>query len=204
MAARRRLVPDTCPPDVTITATSPTVTGARTAVSDDQGAYRLLDLPPGEYIVAAERQGFSKVSRTGVVIRAGLNLSLDLTLLVGNLSEAVTVQADTPMLETQRTVQAVNVSGEMQRRLPLTVGGHWSGVTLLTPGVAAQAADAGMGGVYFIAGPNSRRARTCSHGCVSTPSIAMRTAGSCWRNRSCGIPMTSPRATFRFTGRFSE
>ena len=142
-------------PDVAITATSPTVAGARTAVSDDQGAYRLLDLPPGEYIVAAERQGFSKVSRTGVVIRAGLNLSLDLTLLVGNLSETVTVQADTPMLETQRTVQAVNVSGEMQRRLPLTVGGHWSGVTLLTPGVAAQAADAGMGGVYFNRGTDN-------------------------------------------------
>ena len=51
-------------PDVAITATSPTVAGARTAVSDDQGAYRLLDLPPGEYTVAAERQGFSKVSRT--------------------------------------------------------------------------------------------------------------------------------------------
>ena len=142
-------------PGTTITATSPTVAGVRTAVSDSQGDYRLLDLPPGEYTLVAELQGFSKISRTGVVIRAGLNVSIDLTLQVGNLSETVMVEADTPMLETQRTVQAVNVSGEMQRRLPLTVGGHWSGVTLLTPGVAAQAAEAGMGGVYFNRGTDN-------------------------------------------------
>ena len=142
-------------PGVTVTAQSPTVPGARTAVSDPQGDYRLTDLPPGEYTLLAELQGFSRLERTGVVVRAGLNLSVDFTLQVGSLTETVTVAADTPMLETQRTVQAVNVSGEMQRRLPLTVGGHWSGVTLLTPGVAAQAAEAGMGGVYFNRGTDN-------------------------------------------------
>lgn len=142
-------------PGATITATSPTVAGIRSAVSDTLGDFRLIDLPPGEYTVVAELQGFSKVSRPGIVIRAGLNVSVDFTLQVGSLSETVRVEADTPMLETQRTVQAVNVSGEMQRRLPLTVGGHWSGVTLLTPGVAAQAAEAGMGGVYFNRGTDN-------------------------------------------------
>jgi hypothetical protein len=142
-------------PGATITAQSPSVAGLRTTVSDAQGDYRLVDLPPGEYTIAAELQGFSKMSRTGVLVRAGLNLSIDFTLQVGALSETVMVQADTPMLETQQTVQSVNVSGEMQRRLPLTVGGHWSGVTLLTPGVAAQAAEAGMGGVYFNRGTDN-------------------------------------------------
>ena len=142
-------------PGATISASSPTVAGLRTTVSDSQGDYRLTDLPPGEYTITGELQGFSKVSRSGVVVRAGLNLSIDLTLQVGNLQEVIRVEAETPMLETQRTVQAVNVSGEMQRRLPLTVGGHWSGVTLLTPGVAAQAADAGMGGVYFNRGTDN-------------------------------------------------
>ena len=142
-------------PGATITATSPTVAAPRATVSDQRGDYRLVDLPPGEYVLVAELSGFSKVSRSGVIIRAGLNLSIDFTLQVGNIAETVMVEADTPMLETQRTVQAVNVSGEMQRRLPLTVGGHWSGVTLLTPGIAAQAADAGMGGVYFNRGTDN-------------------------------------------------
>lgn len=142
-------------PGVTVTATSPTVAGTRTAVSDAEGAYRLIDLPPGEYTLAAELQGFSRFARSGVVVRAGLNLSVDITLSVGALSETVMVEADTPMLETQKTEQAVNVSGEMQRRLPLSVGGHWSGVMLMAPGVAAVAADAGMGGVYFNRGTDN-------------------------------------------------
>ena len=142
-------------PGATITAASPAVAGVRTTVSEAQGDYRLIDVPPGEYTIVAELQGFSKASRTGVLVRAGLNLSIDFTLQVGTVLETVMVAGDTPMLETQRTVQAVNVSGEMQRRLPLTVGGHWSGVTLLTPGVAAQAAEAGMGGVYFNRGTDN-------------------------------------------------
>ena len=142
-------------PGATVTAASPTVTGIRTTVSDSQGDYRLIDLPPGEYTLTGELQGFSKMSRTGVVVRAGLNVSIDLSLQVGNLAETIMVSGDTPMLETQKTVQAVNISGEMQRRLPLTVGGHWSGVTLLTPGVAAVAAEAGMGGVYFNRGTDN-------------------------------------------------
>ena len=142
-------------PGVTVIAASPTVAGTRTASSDAQGAYRLVDLPPGEYTVEAELQGFSRFARSGVIVRAGLNLSVDITLSVGTLQETVRVEAETPMLETQKTEQAVNVSGEMQRRLPLSVGGHWSGVMLMAPGVAAVAADAGMGGVYFNRGTDN-------------------------------------------------
>jgi hypothetical protein len=67
-------------PGVTITASSPTVAAARIAVSDAEGNYRLVDLPPGEYTIIAELPGFSKFSRTGVVIRAALNLSIDITM----------------------------------------------------------------------------------------------------------------------------
>src|SRR5947209_6120466 len=53
-------------PGVTIVATSPTVAGARTAVSDAEGSYRLLNMPPADYTVTAELQGFSKFSRPNV------------------------------------------------------------------------------------------------------------------------------------------
>ena len=44
-------------PGATVTAASPTVPGVRTAISDVQGDYRLIDLPPGEYTIVAERSG---------------------------------------------------------------------------------------------------------------------------------------------------
>jgi hypothetical protein len=59
-------------PGVTLTATSPNVAGARTAVSDAGGFYRLLDVPPGDYTVTADLQGFAKLVRENISVRAGL------------------------------------------------------------------------------------------------------------------------------------
>src|SRR5690348_3505881 len=65
-------------PGVTITATSPDVGGAFTAVSDAEGAYRLLNLPAGsDYAIVAQLDGFNRFERRGLEIRAGLNLALD-------------------------------------------------------------------------------------------------------------------------------
>src|SRR5215510_10111873 len=57
-------------PGVTIGASSPTVAGTVTAVSEGDGSYRLLNLRPGEYTLSAELQGFSKYQRAGIVVRA--------------------------------------------------------------------------------------------------------------------------------------
>jgi len=70
-------------PGVSLAARSPTVAGTFEAVSDTAGTYRLIDLPPGEYVVRAELQGFSGLERSGIVVRAGLNLALDMVLRVG-------------------------------------------------------------------------------------------------------------------------
>src|SRR5688572_19891351 len=64
--------------DVTLTAASATVAGSTTTTSDDEGHYRLLNLPPGEYTLTAELSGFTRWVREGIVVRAGLNLSVDI------------------------------------------------------------------------------------------------------------------------------
>jgi len=140
-------------PGVTVAATSPSVAGTRTAVSDAEGFYRLLDLPPGDYTVRAELQGFSKFERPNVVVRAGLNIQVDLNLKVGTLEETVTVKADTPMLEVQKPIQAVNISGDFQRSLPLGSRHDYSEFLEVTPGVTARSFDQATGGqVYMLRG----------------------------------------------------
>lgn len=56
-------------PGVTVTATSPTVAGTYTAVTDQDGHYRLLTLPPGTYSLTATLSGFSKSLREDLIIR---------------------------------------------------------------------------------------------------------------------------------------
>jgi len=67
-------------PGTTITAVSSTAPTPFTVVSDREGYYRLLELPPGEYELIAERPNFAKFARAGIVVRAGLNLTVDIDL----------------------------------------------------------------------------------------------------------------------------
>src|SRR5438105_822551 len=76
-------------PGVTIEATSASIGARIVAVTEGDGSYRLLGLAPGDYTVRAELAGFSQYVRSGVVVRAGLNLGLDIQLTIGALQETV-------------------------------------------------------------------------------------------------------------------
>jgi hypothetical protein len=125
-------------PGVRLTAVSPDAPGTPSAASDQTGYYRLLDLPPGTYKIVAELDGFAQWVREGIVVRAGLNVSVPIVMKVGTINEVVTVKSDTPMLETRNAVTAMNVSGDFQRELPLSARRSWSDFLSLTPGVASN------------------------------------------------------------------
>lgn len=140
-------------PGVTITATSPTVPTPVTTVTDQEGFYRLVDLVPAAYQIEAQLQGFAKYVRGPVEVRAGLNISLDIVLSLGGIEEVVEVIAETPLLETQRAASAVNISGELQREMPLSSRRQFADFLEVTPGVAARAGDATGGGqIYMVRG----------------------------------------------------
>ena len=134
-------------PNATITAASPTSPVAVVVASDGEGYYRLRELPPGEYELRAERQGFATFVRPGIVVRAGLNLSLDVEMQLGTQADTITVKAETPMLESSSAVQAINITGEFQRHVPLTSRRDWADSLLLTPGVVGV--PSGTGKVFY-------------------------------------------------------
>src|SRR4029450_436322 len=113
-------------PDTAIAATGPGSPTPVAVVSDKEGYYRLLELPPGEYELTADRDGFARFVRPGIVARAGLNLTIDIDLAVGTRAETTTVRAETPKLEASTAVQAVNIAGELQRQVPLTSRRDWA------------------------------------------------------------------------------
>jgi Carboxypeptidase regulatory-like domain/TonB dependent receptor-like, beta-barrel len=135
-------------PDTAIAATGPGSPTPVTVVSDKEGYYRLLELPPGEYELTADRDGFARFVRPGIVARAGLNLTIDIDLAVGTRAETTTVRAETPMLEASTAVQAVNIAGELQRQVPLTSRRDWADSLLLVPGIVATT-QAGSNKVFY-------------------------------------------------------
>lgn len=132
-----------------VTATSPTAPIPVSVVSDGDGHYRMLELPPGEYQLTAERPGFARVIRPGVVVRAGLNLLVDIDMGLGTQSMTTEVKAETPMLESSSAVHAVNVAGEFQRQLPLSSRRDWADSLMLVPGVVETQNGTGKSFYYL-------------------------------------------------------
>src|SRR5262245_14068989 len=78
-------------PGVTVTISGITLQGDRTTVTDDQGVYRVINLPPGTYSVAYNMEGFAKLTREGIIVGVGRAITLNIELALATLSDAVTV-----------------------------------------------------------------------------------------------------------------
>lgn len=137
-------------PGVTVTATSPALISPKAAVTDGTGYYRILNLPPGEYVLVAELPGFATYRQEGIILRAGANYSVDVTLQISAVQETITVTAETPMLEIARPSNVLNIEGDFQKEMPIQARNNWSDFLELTPGVNARPFDDGSGRmVYF-------------------------------------------------------
>jgi hypothetical protein len=82
-------------PGVSVQASGPTLGGrSRGAVTDEHGAYAFAAVPPGEYTLRFDLQGFSTVLHESVSVRDRLSAELETTMSVGHLWETVTVSAE--------------------------------------------------------------------------------------------------------------
>ncbi len=105
-------------PGVTITATNEATGQVRTAVSDGDGRFAIPTLVPGTYTVKAELQGFQTTTQTGVIVNVGQELTLNLTLPLAGVTEAVTVTAESPLIEASSTKIGTNVTSTEIDGLP--------------------------------------------------------------------------------------
>ena len=84
-----------------VTARSVSTGVVSDATTNASGVYQFPFLPPAEYEVSCEFQGFKKAVRSGVVLETATTKSLDFTLEVGAVTESVEVNATVPLLESE-------------------------------------------------------------------------------------------------------
>jgi len=106
----------------------------RTAVTNSTGVYTLPGLAPGLYAVDLMLSGFRGVRHQDVRVATGVTIRLDVALVVGNMSEAITVTAATPALRASASLGQV-VSEEKVTSLPLN-GRSFVTLISLVPAVA--------------------------------------------------------------------
>ena len=105
-------------PGATVQATSPSLVGVQTGVSDHQGNYRFPALTPGVYEITATLQGFTVGKATAVRLGIGQQLKIDLALAVATLTESVTVTAESPVIDVKQNAAVSSITSEEIDRLP--------------------------------------------------------------------------------------
>ena len=89
-------------PGVTVEASSDVlIEKVRTAVTDGNGLYRIVDLRPGTYVVTFTLTGFSTFKREGVELASEFNATVNADLRVGALEETITVTGESPIVDVQ-------------------------------------------------------------------------------------------------------
>ncbi|MDY7225882.1 TonB-dependent receptor [Hyalangium rubrum] len=113
--------------DVVVTATSPQLQGEQTVLTDDQGQYRLPQLPPGVYTLRFDADGFQPFVRPDIALRLNQTLRVEVELLPGTLTEVIEVTATPPTIDVGSTTTGMNVDLEFTRRIALNRPGGRGG-----------------------------------------------------------------------------
>ncbi|MBM3777485.1 MAG: TonB-dependent receptor [Acidimicrobiia bacterium] len=132
-------------PGVTVEATSPAlIEKVRSAVSDEQGLYRILDLPPGTYSVSFTLSGFSTHRRDGIELSTGFTAPVNADLRIGALEETVVVSGQTPLVDVQNVREQRVITREVIDLIP-TGSRSFDNLAALIPGVRISSANAPTG-----------------------------------------------------------
>ncbi len=140
-------------PNVTVTARNLETGATRTATTDSTGAYRILNVAPGNYELTATATGFRKEIRNPVVVTISAESRVDFSLAVGAASEQVEVTAEAPQINTTNAALGGLVEEKEVRELPLN-GRDWLQLSTLQAGVVG-----GIGQTDASQYSNSRAAR---------------------------------------------
>jgi hypothetical protein len=119
----------------TVVAASRDTNRESTATTDDEGRFRIVELPPGNYSVKVNASGFGEYTRPSVVVEVGLVTSVDANLALTATTESVDVTSEAPVINTSQQDFASNINQTSINELPIN-GRRASNFVLLTPGVA--------------------------------------------------------------------
>ena len=106
-------------PGATVTLTGPALQGAQAQVTDQDGAFRFMSVPPGRYKLKIEMSGFKTIEQSDVQVGLDRAVDLVLTMQVAGLVETVTVSSTSPTVDTTSTAIGVNANADLFERLPV-------------------------------------------------------------------------------------
>jgi Carboxypeptidase regulatory-like domain len=121
-------------PGVTVEARQVDTNFSRTLVTESDGRFVFLQLPPGTYRLTFTLPGFATTIRENVQLTVGQAITLPVEMRVSGVAETVTVTTATTIIETSRTATATTLDQLTVESTPI-LGRKFEDLLGLTPGV---------------------------------------------------------------------
>jgi hypothetical protein len=137
--------------------------------TDSRGEFRVLNLSPGNYTLACELQGFSKLTKSDVQVAVGRNTNVAVQMKLSTVEAAVTVRGEAALLDTRKVTTGASITQVELKEIPtgrdpwvvlqsvpgvltdrLNIGGNTSGQQSLYVGKGAM----GFNNVWNLDGVN--------------------------------------------------
>src|SRR4051812_34889344 len=106
-------------PGAVVKVTNAGTSQTQQLVTNSRGYFEAVLLNPGDYSVRVELPGYKTLTQSGVVLAVGQTVNLTLTLDVGQVTEAVEVTAQTPLLDATTVSSGQNFDRRMVETLPM-------------------------------------------------------------------------------------
>ena len=131
-------------PGATILFESAAATRPLQVVTGAQGRFQLFNVPIGTYTVTVSLSGFSTQKQT-IDVRLGGKATVNAVLAVGAVTEVITVEGASPLIDTTSSRSATNISSDQIENLPKS-GRSFNSLLPMAPGVFLEPKN-GTGGV---------------------------------------------------------
>jgi hypothetical protein len=122
-------------PGVTVEARNLDTNQARTLVTESDGRFVFLQLPPGNYRLTCTLSGFATLVQENIQLTVGQAVTLPVAMKVSGVAETVTVTTATRVIETSRTAAATTLNQTTIETIPI-LGRKFEDLLTLTPGVS--------------------------------------------------------------------
>jgi hypothetical protein len=118
--------------------------------TDANGEYTAPQIPTGHYTVMVEMEGFKTAALSGIQVGVDQRVKIDVPLEVGALTETVTIEATTPLIQAASSELGTTVTDEQIKALPLN-GRNFVNLTRTIPGVLRGIPGANIDGAGSLA-----------------------------------------------------
>jgi hypothetical protein len=122
-------------PGVTVEARNVETNLVRTIMTDSDGRFVLLQVPPGTYKVTFTLPGFATLVQENAPLTVGQTITLPVAMKVSGVSETVTVRSSTRVVDATRAASANTLNQLTVETTPI-LGRKFEDLLTLTPGVS--------------------------------------------------------------------